>query len=201
MKLTATFWLLILSCSFLTCRKKSEDNLLTSAIVVENSNAAGGINGNKCYIDLYDGKSFTYDQAKLNAAKLDFFYFYTVASPPILYIRNLSDIRFCGSSTGFDTLTTSIIKYASNYGVTSSDFDNLKTSEDIDRLQKSKHIDWVGTEIRVDVSNLNDDTRYCEIFAFVINGGKKGFFKILPYVQQVPATDKAEMTLVIKIQK
>jgi len=200
MKLIA-IWLIIFAGCISGCKKASDDNLLSYTITVESANATGGITVNKCYLDLYNGKSFAYDEAKAHALNLDFFYYYTIASPPILYVRGFDDIRFCGASTGFDTVTTSLIDYASNYGVSAADFDNLKTSGDIDRLQSQKQIDWTGNEIRAEVSNLNDDSPYCQIFAFVTNNRKKGFFKILPYTTQVPATDKAPLTLVVKIQR
>jgi hypothetical protein len=75
----------------------------------------------------------------------------------------------------------------------------LQSASDIDNLVKSK-VRFNGVNISAHLSYLNDNS-LGNIFAFSTKKGKLGFFKIGPYTSGVPGTDKAQLTLTVKIQK
>jgi len=167
----------------------------TWTIVAESYGATGGASVNKCYIDLYNGKSYTAnDTTGISREKVDLVYTYIVSSGN--FFRVFSSF-FYSSSTG-DTVT-SVVNAEYQFLVSNADFDALQSANDIDNLIKSR-VRINGVNISAHLSYLTDNS-LGNIFAFSTKKGKLGFFKIGPYTPGVPGTDKAQLTLTVKIQK
>ena len=179
------------------CNKDNSppDDMYTWTITTESSNGSGGTSVNRCYIDLYDGKSYTSnDTSGISREKVDLFYLYVVSSGN--FYRTLNSF-FYSSSTG-DTVTV-IVNAESQFLVSNNDFEALKSSSDIENLMNSK-VRFNGVNIIAHLSYMTDNS-IGNIFAFATKKGKLGFLKVGPYTSQVPPTDKATLTLTMKIQK
>jgi hypothetical protein len=165
----------------------------TWTIVAESYGATGGPSVNKCYIDLYNGKSYTAnDTTGISREKVDLVYNYIVSSGNIF--RVFSSFFYSSSDTA-----TLVVNAEYQFLVSNADFDGLQSASDIDNLVKSK-VRFNGVNISAHLSYLTDNS-LGNIFAFSTKKGKLGFFKIGPYTSGVPGTGKAQLTLTVKIQK
>jgi len=190
---------LFIGCSIIisSCNKNSSppDDMYTWTITAENFHATGGTSANRCYINLYDGRSYTSnDTTGISRDKIDLTYSYIISSGN--YFRLFSSFFYSSSSGEPIGL---ILNAEDRFRVSSTEFDALQSSEDIQNLVNSK-VTFTGVEIMAYVSYINDNS-VGNIFAFTTRKGKLGFLKIGPYTQQVPSSDKAPLTLTVKIQK
>jgi hypothetical protein len=190
--------IIVYSTTLSSCKKETQaaNEMDTWSIVTENFNATGGPSVNKCYIDLYNGKSYTAnDTTGISREKIDLVYNYAV-SPGIL-ARTFSSF-FYSSSASTETLTL-IVNAEHDFLVSNADFDALQSASDIDNLIKSK-VRFNGINISALLSYVTDNS-LGNIFAFSTKKGKLGFFKVGLYAANLTGTDKAQLTLTVKIQK
>jgi len=169
--------------------------MYTWTIIAENFNATGGPAANKCYINLYDGKSYTSnDTTGISKDKVDLTYSYIISSGN--YFRLFSSFFYSSSSGEPIGL---ILNAEYRFHVSNTEFDALQSSGDIQNLVNSK-VTFTGVNIMDHISYITDNS-LGNIFAFTTKKGKLGFLKIGSYTTQVPGNDKASLTLTVKVQK
>lgn len=192
---TICILIIVYSTTLSSCKKEEQaaSEMHTWTIVAESYGATGGASSNKCYIDLYNGKSYTAnDTSGISREKVDLVYNYIVSSGN--FFRVFSSFFYSSSDP-----STLVVNAENQFRVSNADFDALQSATDIENLIKSKVL-FNGVNIAAHLSYLTDNS-LGNIFAFSTKKGKLGFFKIGPYTQGGPGTDKAQLNLTVKIQK
>jgi hypothetical protein len=208
-----------LTLTTIACKKYTEDtpqptsqpapstiynHSITLENLVEGSNGTSQSLTNKCFVNLYEGKSYDLKEATDNSDKVDFAYLYH--SGGCSNCRFFENIKSMASHSGyvnnFSSITNSGIQnIQALYKVSDAAFDSINTANDIKTLFKRYAI---NTTIKDSISHITDkitDFASGKVFGFKDKKGKLGLFKLGNYVANVPTGDKATITLTVKIEK
>jgi hypothetical protein len=173
----------LLSCS-LAPLPIDNSPLSSYTIILESSRAAGGAALNKCYADLDQAVTYDSIEAKASGTKADIKYSYIVEGG--LYSRVLQPLNGL------------VFSNADSAGVSSYQFDQIRTAKDLTTFFNARDAYWVPGLWAFITEDMNDNVKH-SIFMFY-SGAKRGLLRIEPFAPRPAGADKASIIITVKMQ-
>ena len=159
-----------------------------------------------CFLDLYNGKSYTMAVAATRPDSVDLFIYdrsqLIVSSQAIALINavffssnNYAAYEPFNMDVGVLPLSVSNASTVSEVAITTSEFNDIRFNSDIDKLFSSKALNGGYTDIDIAATDLNATTKYYQFYCEGVN--KRGFFHVVSNNYLPGGT----MTLEIKVQE